>query len=764
MTVTTLRAPVRPSARTTLETLGTWYAHAADAPPTTPGRHISTSRAWAAAWENVTTEPVLAHRHLHLSDGTGPGDLVSYYLIEGSPYWAAVERDAAIGLVFTGPVVYAGTPYGEYGGAGSAGAGTIRYAVSAGVDLVREWGAQALVVPGLTTDLAHRWTAAARPDADLFFDLAHVAPVYGSLYGFLDTMPSAKHAREMRRQRRRGLEQGLTFRRLHGRDMLPLLPQFTDLADAAAVKNGGSLYGTDIFAAVASIPGAVLLAAEHDGDLVGGFLCFHYRGRPVPVGRRHRLPAAADPARPDARLGGPGGRPRRHRHRRRPGQLPLQAQPRPVGGGAAHARLLPRPRRFHRPRPARDGPRDGGLRRAGARDLNHRPSRHLNRCPIASRKGPTIVRILIINRWDDELSDFGRVIDHDLHQVTYVTVPSHLPMIPATAAGTVVLDSLSDTAGVIAAAESLYRLMGGVDRILAMSEYDLLTGATLRERWDVPGATVAELTPFRDKAAAKTVLAAAGTGLLTPRFEPVGSIAEVTAFARRCNAGVIVKPRDGAGSLGCYRIRPGRSAAAVLQGVDLSGYEVEEWIEAPVWHIDGLLHDGDPVAVYPSRYLGTCLDFTQLNAPVGSVVQHGPLAHCMAAFVVQCVTWLGLREGVFHLEAFEAQDGPVFLEAAARVSGGPIPFSIRDIYGVDLVADWIRLHLGEPAHRTRPQPRTVRRQPHAAQPARAAPDRTQPSTRGHVAWAVRGGTAGGRHRLRRAQCLRRPRRLLPLRR
>ncbi|MFJ5219593.1 GNAT family N-acetyltransferase [Streptomyces sp. NPDC088354] len=37
------------------------------------------------------------------------------------------------------------------------------------------------------------------------------------------------------------------------------------------------MYGADIFAAVADIPGAMLLAAEHDDALVGGFLCFHYR-------------------------------------------------------------------------------------------------------------------------------------------------------------------------------------------------------------------------------------------------------------------------------------------------------------------------------------------------------------------------------------------------------------------------------------------------------------------------------------------------------
>lgn len=304
------------------------------------------------------------------------------------------------------------------------------------------------------------------------------------------------------------------------------------------------------------------------------------------------------------------------------------------------------------------------------------------------------MRILIINRWDDELAAFGSVIDHSRHQVAYVTVPSHVPMIPATAVGTVVLDSLADTAAVEQAAETLLARMGGVDRIIAMSEYDLLTGAALRERWNLPGSRVADLAPFRDKAAAKTLLAAA-PGLAAPRFEPIATIADVTAFARRCTGGVIVKPRDGAGSVGCYRIRPGESAARALRGVDLTGYEVEEWIEAPVWHIDGLLHDGTVLAVYPSRYIGTCLDFTQRNAPIGSVVEHGLIADAMADFAVACVTQLGLATGVFHLEAFETLAGPVFLEAAARVSGGPIPYSIRDVYGVDLVADWVRLQLGE---------------------------------------------------------------------
>jgi hypothetical protein len=37
----------------------------------------------------------------------------------------------------------------------------------------------------------------------------------------------------------------------------------------------------------------------------------------------------------------------------------------------------------------------------------------------------------------------------------------------------------------------------------------------------------------------------------------------------------------------------------------------------------------------------------------------------------------------------------VFLEIGARVGGGEIPFLTKDLFGVDLVREWVKLELGE---------------------------------------------------------------------
>jgi CelD/BcsL family acetyltransferase involved in cellulose biosynthesis len=38
-------------------------------------------------------------------------------------------------------------------------------------------------------------------------------------------------------------------------------------------------YGADLFHAIAEVPGSIMLAAEHDGTLAGGFLCLRHGNR-----------------------------------------------------------------------------------------------------------------------------------------------------------------------------------------------------------------------------------------------------------------------------------------------------------------------------------------------------------------------------------------------------------------------------------------------------------------------------------------------------
>lgn len=302
------------------------------------------------------------------------------------------------------------------------------------------------------------------------------------------------------------------------------------------------------------------------------------------------------------------------------------------------------------------------------------------------------MRVLIVNRWSDDFADYGRYLDHRVHQVGYVTVADHRPMLPETTVHAETVADAGDADEVVAAARRCRLALGGIDVVLALSEFDLLTAARIREELDVPGADTAAVLRFRDKTVMKAAVAEAG--LRIPAFRAVGTAEEAAAFVREHPGPVMLKPRAGAASSGCVRLDPGTDPLRELAGLDLADYEAEEFVTGPIWHVDGLLQDGVPVFGLASRYLNTCFDFGR-GTPLGSVVQQGPDADRMLDFALRSLDALGLRTGAFHLEAIEQPDGPVFLEVGARVGGGEIPFVCRDVYGVDLVGDWIRLELGE---------------------------------------------------------------------
>jgi len=313
------------------------------------------------------------------------------------------------------------------------------------------------------------------------------------------------------------------------------------------------------------------------------------------------------------------------------------------------------------------------------------------------------MRILLINRWDDEFADYGRYIDHHEHPTSYVTIPAHAPLIPAGARHVELVADMNDAEEVVAAAGRCQHAAGAFERVLGLSEFDLLTAARVRETYEVPGRDTDATLNFRDKQRMKEVLSA--TGALVPRYRSVQSVAEVAAFAAELGRDVIVKPRRGAASVGCMLLPAGADVYAMLAGVDVGDYEAEEFLHGPVWHVDGLIQRDEILCSRASRYINTCYDFMR-GRPLGSVVHSGGEAEEITTFAERCLRHLGLRNSAFHLEVIQTSAGPAFLEVGARVGGGEIPFVFRDVYGIDLVGDWIRMELGQ-------QPRTVPGRNHA---------------------------------------------------
>ncbi|GAA1964230.1 biotin carboxylase [Catenulispora subtropica] len=305
------------------------------------------------------------------------------------------------------------------------------------------------------------------------------------------------------------------------------------------------------------------------------------------------------------------------------------------------------------------------------------------------------MRVLIINRWDDEFSDYGAHIDHHEHSVAYVTVPGHLPRVPAEARSVEVVAPGADDEELLAAARRCRGALGGVDRVLALSEFNLLLGGRIRDEFGVPGPGVADLLRFRDKPLMKETVARAG--LRVPRLEVVDSAGAVARFAATVAGATVLKPRTGAAAAGVRVIPSGADPAPYLEGADFADLHAEEFVTGTLWHVDGLMRAGAPWFACASRYLGTPLGFAS-GQPTASVCDDGPDGRRILDFALRCLDALGLADGAFHLEAIDAPDGPVFLEVGARVGGCLIPWTLAEVHGFDLVREWIRLQMGqEPA-------------------------------------------------------------------
>jgi Acetyltransferase (GNAT) domain len=234
------------------------------------------TREWAAAWELVSTESVLTASHLEVAAGDACR-VASFYLTIGSPAWRAYEMAAGVAPVWGDPVVYGPSPYALYGGFGLDGGAAIGAVVDHGLALARRAGACAVVFPGLRAEQARAWLGVRGGGVACRTLDAHRAPVRGSVEAFQQAIAARRARKEFGRQWRRGDDCGLRLRVLPGEQATPELPAFATLASAAAAKHDvPGMYGVDILRAGLLVPGSVLLAAEHDGRLVGGFLCFRH--------------------------------------------------------------------------------------------------------------------------------------------------------------------------------------------------------------------------------------------------------------------------------------------------------------------------------------------------------------------------------------------------------------------------------------------------------------------------------------------------------
>jgi hypothetical protein len=312
------------------------------------------------------------------------------------------------------------------------------------------------------------------------------------------------------------------------------------------------------------------------------------------------------------------------------------------------------------------------------------------------------LNILIFHRIPYHRINYHLSIDHSQHDVTYIGTAKHLADLPhhirfkaIERPGTLplvneVMDAIQ--------AHDLHPEM-----LIAQSEFEMLDAATVREQLGIHGTTVNEVKKLRDKEQVRRLIAE--TGIRQPRRAALSKVVR-EQHTRWEGKTALVDLRDG-GDVHSPDVRLFNSPEELMYalkvrntGIErldcdqprLEQFEAEELVDGKIMHYDGLINEGRVAIMIGSMYVGDCLSYVAGN-PLGSV--QVDLSSADQLWVQTVVEAIGIRHGMFHLEAVIGDSGRVFLDFANRAGGAKVVETFRMATGVNLVTADLATQMGE---------------------------------------------------------------------
>ena len=234
------------------------------------------------------------------------------------------------------------------------------------------------------------------------------------------------------------------------------------------------------------------------------------------------------------------------------------------------------------------------------------------------------------------------------------------------------IPSLTDEAAVFAKVADAVNTVG-IDRIECTWEPFMVLAAKLREKFGLPGMTVEQTLPFRDKEKMKQVLDQ--NGIRTPHHYSTTTSEGVREAAKKIGYPICVKPIAGAGSADTYRVDDDDQLQRILPLLGhVQEVSVEEFIEAEEFTFDTVCVDGEikffNICSYrPRPLLGRSHQWiSQQTIAVRDVLD--PFFDSGRKMGQAVLKALGFRNGFTHMEWYRKEDGEaVFGEIAARPPG-----------------------------------------------------------------------------------------------
>jgi hypothetical protein len=251
--------------------------------------------------------------------------------------------------------------------------------------------------------------------------------------------------------------------------------------------------------------------------------------------------------------------------------------------------------------------------------------------------------------------------------------------------------SLADEAAVFSALHGLAQHVR-FDQVECLWEPYMILAARIRETFGLPGMTVEQTVPFRDKERMKQVLDAAG--IRTPRHASTSTVAGVWEAAERIGYPIIIKPISGAGSADTYRIDSSAQLAETLPLLrHVPEVSVEEFVDGEEFTFDTVCADGkilfENVMWYRPRPLQ--MKMHEWISPVSIALRDLSVPDLQPGreMGAQVLAALGFQTGFTHMEWYRTASGEaVFGEIAARPPGARVVDLMNYSTDGDLYVGW----------------------------------------------------------------------------
>ena len=251
--------------------------------------------------------------------------------------------------------------------------------------------------------------------------------------------------------------------------------------------------------------------------------------------------------------------------------------------------------------------------------------------------------------------------------------------------------SLSDEGAVTAALLGVARHVD-IDQVECLWEPYMLLAARVRETFGLPGMTVEQTVPFRDKERMKQVLDAAG--VRTPWHLSATTVAGVWEAAERIGFPLIVKPIAGAGSADTYRVDSVQALNDVLPLLrHVPQVSVEEFVDGEELTYDTVCAHGQVLFENMLWYRPRPLQMRMHEwiSPVSIALRDLDVPDVQAGRRMgrQVLDALGFQAGFTHMEWYRKADGEVvFGEIGARPPGARVVDLMNYSTDGDLYVGW----------------------------------------------------------------------------